>query len=159
MSHTWTSHVPRLNESCPTYKWAGICERKLPTLNHVTHMDESCPTYERVMSRFEWVMSHIQMSRYLWEKTTHLDVPMASQVTILKIQIHIIYTHIGYTHHTPTSTELNWFHFEYSLLLLKRGGRLGSRPKKNVRGEIVGWGRVPFNEPYAPSLSTIYDGA
>ena len=22
-----------------------------------------------------------------------------------------------------------------------------------------GWGRVPFNEPYAPSLSTIYDGA
>jgi len=44
----------------------------------------------------------------------------------------------------------------------------GSRPKKittgvetqkNVRGEIGGWGRVPFNEPYASSLSTIYDGA
>ena len=31
--------------------------------------------------------------------------------------------------------------------------------QKNVRGEIGGWGRVPFNEPYAPSLSTIYDGA
>jgi len=28
-----------------------------------------------------------------------------------------------------------------------------------IRGEIGGWGRVPFNEPYAPSLSTIYDGA
>ena len=40
-----------------------------------------------------------------------------------------------------------------------RGGGLGSRPKKNVRGEIGEWGRVPFNEPYAPSLSTIYDGA
>ena len=31
--------------------------------------------------------------------------------------------------------------------------------QKNVRGEIGGWGRVPFNEPYAPSWSTIYDGA
>ena len=25
--------------------------------------------------------------------------------------------------------------------------------------EVGGWGRVPFNETYAPSLSTIYDGA
>ena len=31
--------------------------------------------------------------------------------------------------------------------------------QKNVRGEIGGWGRVPFNETYAPSLSTIYNGA
>ena len=35
----------------------------------------------------------------------------------------------------------------------------GVETQKNVRGEVVGWGRVPFNEPYAPSLSTIYDGA
>ena len=35
----------------------------------------------------------------------------------------------------------------------------GVETQKNVRGEIVGWGRVPFNEPYAPTLSTIYDGA
>jgi len=37
--------------------------------------------------------------------------------------------------------------------------RAGVETQKNVRGEIGGWGRVPFNEPYAPSLSTIYDGA
>ena len=39
--------------------------------------------------------------------------------------------------------------------------RWGARveTQKNVRGEIEGWGRVPFNEPYAPSLITIYDGA
>jgi len=39
--------------------------------------------------------------------------------------------------------------------------RWGARveTQKNVRGEVGGWGRVPFNEPYAPSLSTIYDGA
>ena len=35
----------------------------------------------------------------------------------------------------------------------------GVETPKNVREEIGGWGRVPFNEPYAPSLSTIYDGA
>jgi len=35
----------------------------------------------------------------------------------------------------------------------------GVETQKNASGEIGGWGRVPFNEPYAPSLSTIYDGA
>ena len=35
----------------------------------------------------------------------------------------------------------------------------GVETQKNVWGEIGGWGRVPFNETYAPSLSTIYDGA
>ena len=35
----------------------------------------------------------------------------------------------------------------------------GVETQKNVRGEIEGWGRVPFNAPYAPSLITIYDGA
>ena len=35
----------------------------------------------------------------------------------------------------------------------------GVETQKNVRGKIGGWGRVPFNETYAPSLSTIYDGA
>ena len=34
----------------------------------------------------------------------------------------------------------------------------GVETQKNARGEIGGWGRVPFNEPYAPLLSTIYDG-
>ena len=35
----------------------------------------------------------------------------------------------------------------------------GVETQKNVRGEVGGWGRVPFNEPYAPSLIKIYDGA
>ena len=35
----------------------------------------------------------------------------------------------------------------------------GVETQKNVPGEIGGWGRVPFNETYAPSLSTIYNGA
>jgi len=35
----------------------------------------------------------------------------------------------------------------------------GVETQKYVRGDIGGWGRVPFKETYAPSLSTIYDGA
>ena len=35
----------------------------------------------------------------------------------------------------------------------------GVETQKNVRGEIGGLGGVTFNEPYASSLSTIYDGA
>ena len=44
---------------------------------------------------------------------------------------------------------------------MRQGERWGAgvETHKNVRGEIGGWGRVPFNETYAPSLSTIYDGA
>ena len=42
--------------------------------------------------------------------------------------------------------------------LIERWGA-GVETQKNVRGEVGGWGREPFNEPYAPSLSTIYDGA
>ena len=46
-------------------------------------------------------------------------------------------------------------------LLLARDERWGAgvETQKNVQGEVGGWGRVPFNEPYALSLSTIYDGA
>ena len=46
----------------------------------------------------------------------------------------------------------------HTLYLYERWGA-GVETQKNVRGEIGGWGRVPFNETYAPSLSTIYDGA
>jgi len=35
----------------------------------------------------------------------------------------------------------------------------GVETQKYVRWDIGEWGRVPFNESYAPSLSTIYDGA
>jgi len=47
MSHVWTSHVTRMNESCHTY------ERVMSHVwtSHVTRMNESCHTYERVMPR------------------------------------------------------------------------------------------------------------
>ena len=46
-----------------------------------------------------------------------------------------------------------------TLLQLSLRGGAGVETQKNVRGEIGGWGRIPFNETYAPSLSTIYYGA
>jgi len=49
-------------------------------------------------------------------------------------------------------------HEESQIIDIERWGT-GVETQKNVRGEIGGWGRVPFNETYAPSLSTIYDGA
>jgi len=86
MLHTWTSHVPLMNESSSTYGWdmfkdelwfsvsvsvcAVACEQ---VMSHVW-MNESCPTYELVMSHvwighvpqtneacptYEWVMSHV----------------------------------------------------------------------------------------------------
>jgi len=53
-------------------------------------------------------------------------------------------------------TILSVFALHWSLL--ERWGA-GVETQKYVRGDIGGWGRVPFNETYAPSLSTIYDGA
>ena len=57
------------------------------------------------------------------------------------------------TPHSPCITHTYAAHTSH-----ERWGA-GVKTQKNVRGEIGGWGREPFNEPYAPSLSTIYDGA
>jgi len=54
--------------------------------------------------------------------------------------------------------ELHVFLEEIHVVREERWGA-GVETHKNVRGEIGGWGRVPFHENYAPSLSTIYDGA
>ena len=52
--------------------------------------------------------------------------------------------------HTQSVKKKHWYE--------ERWGA-GVETQKNVRGEVGGWDRVSFNEPYAPSLSTIYDGA
>jgi len=51
------------------------------------------------------------------------------------------------------------YHISRTLQAMAERWGAGVETQKNVRGEIGGWGRVPFNETYAPSLSTIYDGA
>ena len=70
----------------------------------------------------------------------------------------VAYTFIP-THSSPNLNSLNSqvLHRVTGTKSEKWGS--GVETQKNVREEIGGWGRVPFNEPYAPSLSTIYDGA
>jgi len=64
-----------------------------------------------------------------------------------------MYIYVCGTRSTPAEAETR-----KNELANERWGA-GVETQKNARGEIGGWGRVPFNEPYAPSLSTIYDRA
>jgi len=76
------------------------------------------------------------------------------------------HVHIEYVCFIHTHTYLHERCFKYIQAVLhihtdrleERWGA-GVETQKNVREEIGGWGRVPFNEPYAPLVSTIYDGA
>ena len=67
MSYLWNSHVPLMNEACPTYEWV----MSHTWISHVPQTNEACLTYEWVMSHVwmhhvprmnEWVMSHVWMS-------------------------------------------------------------------------------------------------
>jgi len=62
-----------------------------------------------------------------------------------------------YPQDTATQSNTAYMHIGNVHTCTERWGA-GVETQKNVRGEVGGWGRVPFNEPYAPSLSTIYDG-
>jgi len=77
-------------------------------------------------------------------KVTPISSVMQQSSSTLQIS-----TFVSYSHSPPGNPNPS----EY-----ERWGA-GVETQKNVRGEIGGWGRVPFNEPYAPLLSTIYDGA
>ena len=55
--------------------------------------------------------------------------------------------------------KINTWCFETGQPCYEERWGAGVETQKNVLGVFGGWGLVPFNEPYAPSLSTIYDGA
>ena len=63
--------------------------------------------------------------------------------------------------HVHIHGYMNIYTYINTLKYIRLWGEVGAgvETQKNVWGEIGRWGRVPFNEPYAPSLSTIYDGA
>jgi len=149
--HTWKYHVTRVNESCHT-------------LEHFvsTHMQESCHTLQdttwvnhRTSLQTSHVMSHIwaghvnrsnhtrkQVTAHIWTSLVeHYRIPHESTIIPVhkRVMSYILAGHVNNTH------EERW--------------GAGVETQKNVRGEIGWWGRVPFNEPYAPLLSIIYDGA
>jgi len=132
-----TYHVARTHMTCHTYEWVMShthlnepCRRSIDS-QHSCLSSQLCHVARVKMTRhtYEWVMSHI----YSW-----------------------VMSHIWMR---PGSREPRTFH--PSPIFPNKSERWGAgvETQKNVRRESGGWGRVPFNEPYAPSLSTIYDGA
>ena len=82
--------------------------------------------------------------------------------------VFICYLRFCVMRHTSNHTHIRVFNTCVNLALpelilncwsLAERWGAGVETQKNVRGEIRRWGRVPFNKHYAPSLSTIYDGA
>jgi len=80
--HVWMSHVPHMNDSCPTYylpdsawtQW-DFKSKTDRWMSHVTCMDESCHTYESVMSRI-WMshVTHMNESCHIWiSHVTHMN--------------------------------------------------------------------------------------
>jgi len=71
------------------------------------------------------------------------------------------HTHTQTASVTITPNKVEWERLCKAFKIVSWCERWGAgvETQKNVRGEIGGWGRVPFNETYAPSLRTIYDGA
>jgi len=88
-------------------------------------------------------VSHVLFSEYINQSSIISDDDV-SHVLFNEYINHLTYKRITFVCVTRTNKE---------------GWGSGVETQKNVRGEVGGWGRVPFNEPYAPSLSTIYDGA
>jgi len=85
---------------------------------------------------------------------THTHAHIHTNINTCTLVCIYTHTHISiYTYkHTHAENRTDW-----------EGDRerwgAGVETQKNVLGVFGGWGRVPFNEPYDPSLSTIYDGA
>jgi len=139
--HTWMSAQMFWTPPWLPQMWRVVC--------FISHMSESCHV---CVVHMVWVMSYVNLSCHRW-MTAHSHE-----------SCHIWISHVTY----------EWLCqcFEPYYDCLRCGARgmhheswhkerwgAGVETPKNVRGEIGGWGRVPFNETYAPSLSTIYDGA
>jgi len=102
---------------------------------------------ETILYEFFFICVLVHSVELNTESVTH-SVCVREFVTHLYIELVThLYQEVVTHSHTHRSTQPS-----------ERWGA-GVETQKNVRGEIGGWGRVPFNEPYAPLLSTIYDGA
>ena len=136
---------------------------------------------------YKHILPHELCTLHLWLTYTHTHAHAqahahahAQNHTHTHTQTHTQHTHLSHTHaytHTYTCTHAQTHIHAHedtqmrTLYILTAPSRsshshayaerwgAGVETQKNVRGEIGGWGRVPFNETYAPSLSTIYDGA
>ena len=151
---------------------------------HILHMNESLRdvwvshgTYYTWMSHsiiYEWVTAHIlhTLMRYnskhvishCRHSVTFIDVTECLQwlMTLWHIWGTYVWQSVSRCYRQMFQTFIDVTDTCHkSLKTLCNIERWGAvvETQKNVRGEIGEWGRVPFNGPYAPSLSTIYDGS
>ena len=116
-----------------------LITRKYATTQHTA---TRCNTLQHIVAR-ETRLSLARVYTHIYCDTLQLTASNTLQRTA---------THCNALQHTVArETGLSLAHAE-------RWGA-GVETQKNVRGEIGGWGRVPFYATYTPSLSTIYDGA
>ena len=123
----------------------------------ITHTTSICHISRQVsLVSFTTGMSVVRMTVHI-SSVNDLEVPLTNLYDCPDPHEN----HIGSQGNTHTHTHCYlrvMIHRLPIVVLCERWGA-GVETQKNVRGEIGGWGRVPFNETYAPSLSTIYDGA
>ena len=93
-------------------------------------------------------------------QSLHCTIHNGIQLSLKSLVCATVFTAVSPLHHTQWCLRV---HTRDSCILsgerVEERWGAGVETQKNVRGEIGGWGRVPFNEPYAPLLRTIYDGA
>jgi len=129
-----------------------VCWRYAVSVVTVSHICIGCHTHAYAVTHRHW-SCHVFAPKYLRDTRIH-------KRTHTHTHIHT-HTHTHKHTHTQTHTHIPNVGSDClppSWISQERWGA-GVETQKNVRGEIVGWGRAPFNEPYAPLLSTIYDGA
>jgi len=141
----FTPHTTQTNESRHTY------------MNSLFHSF----SHQKLVSKFVTIRVeiHAYVSHYSFICVTlllHMCEITHSSVTLIGIINHrglLLQTRthlIRVCHYNDTKWR--------GILVAERWGA-GVETQKDGLGEVGGWGRVPFNEPYAPSLSTIDDGA
>ena len=160
--------MSRTNESC------HVRTNNVTYESVMSRMNESCDIWTNSFT-YESVMSHVETSIVYLRAPILATINAADHpITQIRKDIPLERDARPMTHRHSKSKLIHWWvynrqptqpkwtsFFFINTFIYDWGERWGAgvETQKNVRGEIWGWGRVPFNEPYAPLLSTIYNGA
>jgi len=163
--HTWYIHMCYIHDSFFRRAYLiYMCNRKKEDESHMSHVwirHAKSNTHESVMC-----------VTYLWKNQSPPQKESLMSRIWMRYALQQNFMYVTFICvMSPTCPTYEWV-MSYDKKILGRTSLIcvtcrshherwgaGVETPKNIQGEIGGWGRVPFNEPYAPSLSTIYDGA
>ena len=146
------SHPKRDVQKRPIFP-QNTCKRQLLTIMREVRGPEERPSMSKTDLRQRPIHAYPQID--LGKRPTYPKVPKVTCKRDLQKRRTYLWTIYIYEY---IYTYICIFTCMFTASNGERWGA-GVETQQNVRGEVGGWGRVPFNEPYAPSLSTIYDGA